>query len=267
MDTNEIARLGEFIDRRMPPSVDKLAAALAAVQAELPAIPKDKVAKIPAKDGKAGFSYAYADLADVSQQIMPLLGKNGLSFMCKPTMIDSRMVLTYSLLHESGQREDGIYPLPNGVTPQALGSAITYGRRYCLCAVTGVAADEDDDGQAASEKPAESKPERAPAQRKTSQDWKAYNEAKAAEKTAESVAATEPKKSPEQEYADTAERLVAIGGTVDELRKNVYDLAAPAGCLPRRVKTRWNEQEMPLSWVLTEAKKRIEKTQHPASQA
>jgi ERF superfamily len=57
-------------------------------------------------------------------------------------------VLAYSLVHASGEREDGIYPLTGGA-PQEQGSAITYARRYCLCAVTGVAADADDDGQAA----------------------------------------------------------------------------------------------------------------------
>jgi hypothetical protein len=233
-----------------PHGVEKLAKALAAVQAEMPLVTRNVT-------GQAGpRQYKYADLSEINQHIMPLLGKNGLSFMCKPTMQGERMVLAYSLLHESGQREDGIYPLPNGVSPQALGSAITYGRRYCLCAVTGIAADEDDDGQAAAQKPAESKPERAPAKRRQSQDWQAYNEAKGPQPPAE--AAPEPKPvSPAQEYAEMAERIVDINGTVDELRKNVYDMAAPAGCLPTRVRTRWNADEMPLSWVLTEAKRRV----------
>jgi hypothetical protein len=45
---------------------------------------------------------------------------------------------------------DGMYPLGTG-TPQQLGSAITYARRYCLLAVTGLAPDDgsDDDAQAA----------------------------------------------------------------------------------------------------------------------
>jgi ribosomal protein S20 len=54
-------------------------------------------------------------------------------------------------LHTSGEKVSGEYPLPTGGSPQALGSAITYARRYCLCAVTGVAADDDDDGAAATE--------------------------------------------------------------------------------------------------------------------
>jgi hypothetical protein len=55
-------------------------------------------------------------------------------------------VLAYRLGHVDGGEICGFYPLGTG-TPQQLGSAITYARRYCLCAVTGVApGGEDDDG-------------------------------------------------------------------------------------------------------------------------
>ena len=129
----------------------ELAAALAKVQAELPRIDKSKTAKIPGKEGRQGYEYNYADLADVSEAILPILGKHGLAFTAWPTVGDEgKFILAYSLLHESGESRDGVYPLPAGVAVQQLGSAITYGRRYCLCAVTGAAADEDDDGAAAS---------------------------------------------------------------------------------------------------------------------
>jgi hypothetical protein len=123
----------------------ELAKALAAVQQELPVIGKQHTAD-------AGtYSYPYADLTDISSALMPILGKHGLSFLAKPTLADGAFVLAYSLLHVSGEREDGLYPLPMGGNPQSIGSAISYGRRYCLCAVTGVApGGSDDDGVAAS---------------------------------------------------------------------------------------------------------------------
>jgi hypothetical protein len=80
---------------------------------------------------------------------LPLLGENGLAWVTRPTIVADRFVLVYELLHTSGEKISGEYPLPANGSPQALGSAITYARRYCLCAVTGVAADDDDDGQAA----------------------------------------------------------------------------------------------------------------------
>ena len=129
-----------------------LNAALAAVQAELPRIDKGRTATVPTKAG-GQYSYTYADLSDVAAAIKPLLGRNGLAFTAWPTLslVTNRFVLRYELLHESGEQKGGEYPLPSPteVGAQALGSAITYARRYCLCAVTGVAPDDDDDAAAA----------------------------------------------------------------------------------------------------------------------
>jgi hypothetical protein len=139
-----------------------LAAALALLQTKLPEIKKTEFAKVETQKGS--YSYTYANLAGISAQIMPLLGDLGLSFIAKPTFSGERFVLAYSLLHTSGEREDGEYPLPTTGTPQAIGSAITYGRRYCLCAVTGVAPEDDDDGAAAE---AMAQTEQGTAQRRT----------------------------------------------------------------------------------------------------
>jgi hypothetical protein len=129
--------------------VTELAAALSMLQSELPRIARADLAQIETKAG-GKYTYTYANLAAITDAIMPLLGKHGLAFICRPTVTgDGRFVLTYSLLHKSGEREDGDYPLPAGGSPQSIGSAITYGRRYCLCAVTGVAPEEDDDGATA----------------------------------------------------------------------------------------------------------------------
>lgn len=139
-------------DTEAPPAAalweGSLAAALASFQAELPRIKKDRTATVPTKTG-GQYSYDYADLSDVSAQVMPLLAKHGLSFTAFPTIFGASFVLRYELLHKSGERLGGEYPLGKiDTTPQAVGSAITYARRYCLCAVTGVAPDDDDDAAA-----------------------------------------------------------------------------------------------------------------------
>ncbi|GGV33926.1 hypothetical protein GCM10010182_67180 [Actinomadura cremea] len=123
-----------------------LAEAVAMLQTRLPEIKKDQKADVVTQKGS--YSYSYADLAQVTRELLPILGELGLSFISKPTVVEGRFVLVYRLLHVSGESEDGEYPLPSNGTPQAVGSAITYARRYCLCAVTGVAP-EDDDGAAA----------------------------------------------------------------------------------------------------------------------
>jgi len=220
----------------------KLATALAAVQAELPRVTKDSKADIETKSG-GRFGYTYADLAG--------------AFMCKPTMLDGRMVLMYSLLHSSGEREDGIYPLPQNATPQQLGSAITYGRRYCLCAVTGVAADEDDDGKAATVAEEKPKAAKSPAARRTSADWQAYEAEKAAAAAAD-VAQAEPK-GDAQLLAELAQKFADDGSTVPMLRAQVYEAAEKANLLTTRVSTPWQaDHDVPLSWVISEARKRIE---------
>lgn len=137
-----------------------LADALVRVQARLPHVGKDKTAQV--RSEKGSYSYSYADLADIARVLMPLLAAEGLAWTCRPTLDGDRFALRYSLLHVSGEREDGAYPLPDPVrsTPQQIGSAITYGRRYCLTAVTGlVVGGEDDDGQAASSTTAASPPD------------------------------------------------------------------------------------------------------------
>jgi hypothetical protein len=126
-----------------------LAQAMAKLQTRLPEIKKSQTADVPTKSG-GSYSYSYADLAQVTRELMPILGELGLSFMAKPTLGgDGKFVLAYKLLHVSGEFEDGEYPLSSSGTPQAMGAAITYARRYCLCAITGIAPEDDDDGAAA----------------------------------------------------------------------------------------------------------------------
>ena len=126
-----------------------LAHALAILQTRLPEIKKANKANVETKSG-GSYNYSYADLAQISRVLLPVIGGLGLSFTAEPTMTDEgRFVLAYKLLHTSGESEGGKYPLPTGGTPQSMGSAITYARRYCLCAATGVAPEDDDDGAAA----------------------------------------------------------------------------------------------------------------------
>jgi hypothetical protein len=59
--------------------------------------------------------------------------------------------LRFYLIHESGQYLEGEWMLtPAKRDPQGEGSDVTYKQRYALQAITGLVADEDDDGHAAS---------------------------------------------------------------------------------------------------------------------
>lgn len=142
-----------LIAQTATPNLNK---ALSLLQGELPRITKTKTGKVEGQN-KAGkffsYDYAYADLGDVVADVGPLLAKHGLAFHCGPTRdpADRRqMILVWSLLHESGEEKTGEWPLGAAdQKPQSLGSAITYGRRYCFTAATNIVLEDDDDGQRA----------------------------------------------------------------------------------------------------------------------
>jgi hypothetical protein len=112
--------------------------ALAAFQASLPSIAKGETGAVKGKtkDGTPySYTYQYADLADVSDAVMPELGKHGLAFTATPGTGDQgHLVMDYALTHESGEERAGQFPLwlllPDRVTAQQIGGYITYARRY-----------------------------------------------------------------------------------------------------------------------------------------
>lgn len=122
---------------------ENLAAALAAFQAEAPTVHKGKTANT------GSYSYKYADLADVANAAYPILSKHGLSFSASPRHLpDVGFVLFGVLRHTSGDSDEGCLPII-GRDAQAIGSSLTYLRRYLLGCMTGIVTDEDDDGQRA----------------------------------------------------------------------------------------------------------------------
>lgn len=139
---------------RTSETIKELADALAKAQGAFPAIRKGKTAKVKgtSKSGKDfEYSYAYADLSDIMDAIRKALAENGLSIIQpigKGTNGDG-LVLVTRLLHSSGQWLEEDYPVDVYERPQEQGSAITYARRYAVTALLGIAAEEDDDGQAA----------------------------------------------------------------------------------------------------------------------
>ena len=110
------------------------------------------------------FKSKYADLASVWEACREPLAANGLSVVQMPCNdTPDSVALETILMHTSGQWISSVFSMPvSKHDAQAVGSAITYARRYALAAVVGIAP-EDDDGNLASGKsetarPAYSKP-------------------------------------------------------------------------------------------------------------
>lgn len=119
--------------------VNEIAAALAKAQGAMKNAPLNKV--------NPHFRSKFADLASVREAVLPSLTANGIAVV---QTLDAGAVLT-RLLHTSGQWIESACPIPSAPDMQKMGSAITYARRYSLSAICGIAADEDDDANAASE--------------------------------------------------------------------------------------------------------------------
>lgn len=122
----------------------QLVAALIAAKKEFKAIAKNKV--------NPHLKNEYADLSSFIAAVDDALSKHGLTLM-QPFCFDEKYghVIQTELLHVSGESKVSVYPLPGGVKSQDLGSAITYGRRYSISSLLGIAPgdNEDDDGEAA----------------------------------------------------------------------------------------------------------------------
>jgi hypothetical protein len=120
--------------------IGKLATALAKAQGEMGGAAKD--AKNP------HFNSRYADLQAVVDACKPLAAV-GLAVLQPVKAEGAKVTVTTLLAHESGEWiSEDLTMTAKDASPQAVGSAITYGRRYGLLAMVGLAP-EDDDGNAA----------------------------------------------------------------------------------------------------------------------
>jgi hypothetical protein len=126
-------------------TIIELGTALALAQAEMSNPSKSSINPF--------FKSKYADLAEVINISKPTLAKFGLSVIQMPYVHNGHVGVETMLIHKSGEYISSRLNMPLGAKKdaQAVGSAITYGRRYALAALTNVS-QEDDDGNNASGK-------------------------------------------------------------------------------------------------------------------
>ena len=126
------------------------AAAWVRAWAKMPSIPKTHKAKIVSKkEGVAPFEYKYADLPDILDAVRPILAAEGLAVSQSVEAISDGVIGVVTLIyHSAGHSESfGPTPMPAEGDPRAIGSAITYARRYAVSAALGIASDEDTDAE------------------------------------------------------------------------------------------------------------------------
>jgi hypothetical protein len=130
-----------------PAAAGNLASAMLAVQAAVSNPPKTKSVKIRTKEG-ATFNYTYAELPDILDAVRPILTAHKIWLaQYVDTMPDGKTaVVTRMTYAPTGETIASHYPVPSNMDPHAMGSQITYARRYAICPMLGIAAETDDDG-------------------------------------------------------------------------------------------------------------------------
>jgi hypothetical protein len=121
--------------------VDEIFSALAAAQNGL---------KNAAKN-REGHTYRYADLSSILADVRPVLVEHGLFVTQWPSLADEGHIAISTLIgHRSGQWmklgdcDMSVEPSRNMSRAQAVGSVITYARRYALQAALGISSTDDD---------------------------------------------------------------------------------------------------------------------------
>lgn len=163
--------------------MQELAKALCKAQSEMGSAHKGATA------GKGGsFSYNYADLASVWETVRKPLSSNGLSIVQTTKNEGDIVSVCTMLLHTSGEHIESCLSLKlkDPSDPKALGSALTYLRRYGIMGTVGVAP-SDDDGDAANE----AKEDKAPQPTVNQADIDTFNRIKEEIETSADIAALE----------------------------------------------------------------------------
>lgn len=129
---------------RQSESIKNLLPALMDAQKEIPTMPKNAKA----------YGYNYTDLDTITSVIKPILARHNISYMQSVGMDDEgRSTLTTRIFSRDGEYIEDVTTLPviqsaKNNSAQTMGMAITYVRRYALCAMLGITSDEDVDANA-----------------------------------------------------------------------------------------------------------------------
>jgi hypothetical protein len=119
----------------------ELVGALARAQAAFPVVRKTKTAKA------GSYTYTYASLDDVLAAVRPALNAEGIALLQDAVNRGNSIVVTTTIRRGAASIDFAPFELPVAdASPQGVGSALTYARRYALSTALGIAAEEDDDG-------------------------------------------------------------------------------------------------------------------------
>ena len=127
-------------------TINEIAGALAKAQGAIINPAKDKEVTVQTKTGGT-YKFKYATFDAIVSAVKKPLSDNGLAFVQTTDTEENSLHLETTLIHSSGQwMSSTVSVKPAENTVQGLGATLTYLKRYALCALLGVVADEDTDG-------------------------------------------------------------------------------------------------------------------------
>ena len=151
VDIGKMERLLDMQERVLTRNAEMaFYAAMSELQDAMPTIKKEGQIRV-----KGELRSRYARFEDILGQTKPLLKQYGFSVAFKSNFVDGQLEITGTLSHREGHHESTTMRLPfdesgskNNV--QAIGSSVSYGKRYVYCMLLNInITEDDDDGRAA----------------------------------------------------------------------------------------------------------------------
>ena len=95
----------------------------------------------------------YCKLEDLIQHVREPLSSHGLTFVQNIVNEEKSVMAQTTIIHQSGETLtlDGPAVLIDKFTPQGVGAACTYAKRYGICSAFGIESDDDDDAESVEE--------------------------------------------------------------------------------------------------------------------
>jgi len=146
VDMDKLERLLDMQERIMNKQAEtEFNSSLAAMQADIPSV---------AERG-TGHNIKYATLEDIVDVVRPIMNQYGFAVSFSVEQSDKTITIIGELVHKCGHSKQTKMILPHETSGsknavQAIGSSVSYGKRYVLCAMLNIATrGEDDNGYAA----------------------------------------------------------------------------------------------------------------------
>jgi len=132
-------------------SIKEIASAIRKFQSKMEPLELDTEVEVKGINKKTGkeykYNFKYATLRNIIEKTRKLLSENELSFT-QP--VGEGGSVTTLLMHSSGEWiKDTVLIASSENSPQAIGSSISYAKRYSLVSMLGLVAEQDDDANIA----------------------------------------------------------------------------------------------------------------------